>query len=370
MEDLSRRPGIAVSAVSVSQYTVPVALVVPNQFDRRTPLQQVWYWEPAEWERFTYEWVRMRASEEGYLGAEIIGGSNDRGADVVAFFTERRLNGEWHCFQCKLYHDDLALADALPEMVKPFVAAVETTRTLPTRYTFVAPRIHPRLKDLVLTPDELKSRFLEYLRGRSQTVTKLPAQLLGDVAKLAEATEFSMFWTVNLDEMLEVYSKSLLFAARFNYPPSGEPAKLPVPPKPAVDEARFLEQLVDVYRERLGEQVVTVDDAFGHPRSGSHLRRQREAFYAAEALRMYARDSVPGDAYTELQDDVLANLVEVADDEHESGWHRLRAVVTQAGNLQVSGSVIASHFQQVQRKGMCHQFANDDKLTWCDGGEQ
>ncbi|MEK2494824.1 hypothetical protein WN990_35290 [Kitasatospora purpeofusca] len=117
------------SAVTVSQYAVPVALVPPNQFDRRTPLQQVWFWDPDEWERFTCEWVRMRALEEGYLGTEIIGGSNDRGADVVGFFTERRLNGEWHCFQCKLYHEELALADALPEMVKPFVAAVETTRS-------------------------------------------------------------------------------------------------------------------------------------------------------------------------------------------------------------------------------------------------
>ncbi|OKJ09366.1 hypothetical protein AMK19_18315 [Kitasatospora sp. CB01950] len=255
-------------------------------------------------------------------------------------------------------------------MVKPFVAAVETTRTLPTRYTFVAPRIHPRLKDLVLTPDELKFRFLEYLRGRTQTVAKLPAQLLGDVVKLAEATEFSMFWTINLDEMLEVYSKSPLFAARFNYPPSGAPAKLPVPSEPAAGEARFLAQLVDVYQERYGRQIVTVDDAFTHARSRDHLRRQREAFYAAEELRLYARDSVPGDAYAELQDDVLVNLVEVADDDHESGWHRLRAVVTQAGNLQVSGSAIASYFRQVQRKGMCHQFANDDKLTWCDGGER
>ncbi|WP_143200264.1 ABC-three component system protein [Kitasatospora sp. CB01950] len=356
--------------MSVSQYAVPAALVPPNRFDRRTPLQQVWFWEPDEWERFTCEWVRMRAPEEGYLGTEIIGGSNDRGADVVAFFTERRLNGEWHCFQCKLYQDELEVADALPEMVKPFVAAVETTRTLPTRYTFVAPRIHPRLKDLVLTPDELKFRFLEYLRGRTQTVAKLPAQLLGDVVKLAEATEFSMFWTINLDEMLEVYSKSPLFAARFNYPPSGAPAKLPVPSEPAAGEARFLAQLVDVYQERYGRQIVTVDDAFTHARSRDHLRRQREAFYAAEELRLYARDSVPGDAYAELQDDVLVNLVEVADDDHESGWHRLRAVVTQAGNLQVSGSAIASYFRQVQRKGMCHQFANDDKLTWCDGGER
>ncbi|MFB7945538.1 ABC-three component system protein [Kitasatospora phosalacinea] len=370
MEDLSQERERRASAVTVSQYVAPAAAVPPNRFDRRTPLQQVWFREPDAWEQFTCEWVRMRAPEEGYLGTEIIGGSSDRGADVVAFFTERRLNGEWHCFQCKLYHEELEPAHALPEMLKPFVAAVETTRTLPTRYTFVAPRIHPRLKDLVLTPDELKSRFLKYLQGRSQTVTKLPAQLLADVVELAEATDFSMFWTANLDEMLEVYSKSPLFAARFNYPPSGEPAKLPVPPEPAADEARFLAQLVDVYRERYGQRIVTVDDAFAHAKSGDHLRRQREAFYAAEELRLYARDSVPGDAYAELQDDVLVNLVEVADDDHASGWHRLRAVVTQAGNLQVAGSAIASYFQQAQRKGMCHQFANDDKLTWCDGSEQ
>lgn len=121
MEDLSQERERRASAVTVSQYVAPAGAVASNRFDRRTPLQQVRFREPDQWEQFTCERVRMRAPAEGYLGTEIIGGSNDRGADVVAFFTERRLNGEWHCFQCKLYQDELEPAHALPEMARPFV---------------------------------------------------------------------------------------------------------------------------------------------------------------------------------------------------------------------------------------------------------
>lgn len=218
--------------MSVSQYVPPPSVVAHNQFDTRTPLQQVFYWTPEQWEQFTCEWVRMCRDEFGYLGVEVLGGTNDRGADVVAFMSEQRLNGVWHCYQCKHYTDDLALDDALPEMIKPFVATLETSRTLPARYIFVAPKIHPRLKDMVLTPAALKDRFLTYLDGRTKPVAALSPQTWAAVRALAESTDFSMFWTVNLDEVLEVYSKSPLFASRFNLPPTGKPRKLLPLPSP------------------------------------------------------------------------------------------------------------------------------------------
>ncbi|CAM5567349.1 hypothetical protein SAURM35S_02924 [Streptomyces aurantiogriseus] len=354
--------------IAVSQYVPPPSVVSHNRFDTRTPLQQVFYWEADQWEQFTCEWVRMRKDEFGYLGVEIIGGTNDRGADVVAFMSEQRLNGEWHCYQCKHYSDGLTLDDALPEMIKPFAAAVETTRTLPTKYIFVAPRIHSRLKDTVLTPAELKRRFLSYMDGRTRPVAALTPETRHAVRELAARTDFSMFWTVNLDEVLEVYSKSPLFASRFNLPPTGEPVKLIPPPVPGVNEARYLKRLLDVYQEKFGAQIATVKDAFEHPASGQHLGRQRVAFFDAESLRMYARESVPGDAYQELQDDVLDNLIEVAVRDFPSGWERLQAVLQASGQLNISGSLLASHFRNSQRKGMCHQLANEDKLTWCTGG--
>ncbi|WP_144440720.1 ABC-three component system protein [Streptomyces roseifaciens] len=358
--------------VSVSQYAPLPSAVSHNRFDTRTPLQQVFYWTPDQWEQFTCEWVRMRRDELGYLGVEIVGGTNDRGADVVAFMSDQRLNGVWHCYQCKHHSADLTLDDALPEMIKPFVATLETSRTLPTRYTFVAPRIHPRLKDTVLTPAELKKRFLAYMDGRTRPVAALPSATREAVRELAVRTDFSMFWTVNLDEVLEVYSKSQLFASRFNLPPTGEPRKLLPPPVPQGNEARYLQKLLDVYQERFGVDIATVEDAFEHPSSGQHLGRQRVAFFDAESLRMYARESVPGDAYEELQDDVLANLIEVIDMDFPSGWDRLQEVLKASGQLVPTGSPLlthlVSHFRNSQRKGMCHQLANDDKLTWCKGG--
>ncbi|WP_427919079.1 ABC-three component system protein [Streptomyces sp. cg40] len=354
------------AADTVSPYTIPAQAVAPNPFDTRTPLQQVFFWSPVQWEEFTCEWVRLRAKEEGYLGVEIIGGSNDRGADVVAFQTEQKLNGPWHCYQCKRYERELTLAQALPEMLKPFVAAVETSRTLPTRYFFVAPRIAPRLVDAVLTPQDLKQRFLEHLNGRPQHVRELDPGTLARARELAEATDFTMFWTVNLATMLELYAQTPMFPARFNLPPTGKPDKLVPPEQPDTAlEARFLEQLLRVYQEYFDDRIHTLADAFAHRETGPHLGRQREALYAAEALRMFARDSVPGEVYQELQADVLVMLVEVAMRRFPTGFDRLQSVLERAGVVQTHSPMLHPHFKNLERIGMCHQFANDDKLTWC-----
>ena len=361
---------LAGPAPVISQYTVPAETLAPNPFDTRTPLQQVYFWTPDQWEQFTFEWVSMRASHEGYAGVELIGGSNDRGADVVAFRTDRKLNGDWHCYQCKHYRDELTLTHALPEMLKPFVAAVETTRRLPSRYTFVAPQLAPRLVDTVLTPDELKKQFLNYLSRSPKPVRELDPAVLTAVEALAAKDTFSWFWTVNLSKILEIYRHSRLFVERFNLPPSGKPAKLPVPPEPDETlETRFLTQLLEVYRGYFGTHIVTLADAFAHIEAGEHLGRQRVAFYAAESLRMYARESIPGDVYEELQDDVLAVLVEVAIRRFPSGFDRLQEVLLKATDVPAHSPLLEKHFKNLERIGMCHQFANDRKLSWSRKGD-
>ncbi|WP_230746515.1 ABC-three component system protein [Streptacidiphilus sp. ASG 303] len=354
----------------MSEYTIPAQAAATNRFDTRTPLQQVYFWKSDEWEQFAFEWVKLRASHEGYAGVEMIGGSNDRGADVVAFFTEAKLNGPWHCFQCKHYQDALQVADAMPEMLKPFVAKVETTRTLPTRYTFVAPRIHPRLTDIMLTPKELKRQFLGYLNRRPDPVKRLDPAVLDKVHALAEADDFTWFYTVNLSTILEVVRDTPLYVERFNLPPAGKPKRIPVPDEPDNSvEARFVEQLLQVYRGYYSPHINTFADALEHEEAGDHVRRQRQAFYAAESVRMYARDSLPGDPYRELQEDVLPVLLEVAAPRFPTGFDRLQEVLVSASKVEPHSPMLKDHLKNIEKMGMCHQFANVNGLVWCRKGD-
>ena len=101
-----------------------------------------------------------------------------------------------------------------------------------------------------------------------------------------------------------------------------------------------------------------------HQKYGPHLQRQREAFYSAEALRLYARDSVPDGTYELLQGDVYTGVIDTAEADHASGMDRLRAVLTQSGQLDLGAHSLISVSRIEDRQGICHQLANADRLTW------
>ena len=46
------------------------------------------------------------------------------------------------------------------------------------------------------------------------------------------------------------------------------------------------------------------------PKLKDHFRRQREAFYEAESLRVFARDSVPPGTFESLLDDIHDGVID------------------------------------------------------------
>ncbi len=116
--------------------------------------------------------------------------------------------------------------------------------------------------------------------------------------------------------------------------------------------------------ESPGEQLQQ-DALSSHPTHGDHFKRQRISFYSAEALYMHARDSVPEGTFEALQDDVHAGVVEVAEALHATGMDRLREVLTAATQVQLDGhTALLSVARMDDRKGICHQLANENRLTW------
>ena len=101
-----------------------------------------------------------------------------------------------------------------------------------------------------------------------------------------------------------------------------------------------------------------------HARAGAHFRRQRVAFYNAEALRLFARDSVPEGTFDALIDDVHGGVVETEERDHKDGWERLTSVLEKVVTLSLGDNVLVSFTRLDDRKGICHQLANADRLTW------
>lgn len=335
-----------------------------------TPQQTLAYlFNADDWEDFTVEWVRALGSHEGrpYLRVKRMGGAGDRGADVAATLTPQGTAGEWHCFQCKHYGRQLALADAWAEVVKIFAAKIEGEYELPTRYVFVAPRIGITLDRLLINPDKLKKAFFEsWDKKGSKLGTDLDPVLREAVGKLAHDTDFSMFQAPDIDNILELHATTPHHVRRFAQPLKPRPAANPAPREQAPHEAVYVRKLLNVYNEKHSLGLETLQQAREHEKVKPHLARQREAFFHAEALRLFARDSVPDATYEAVEEDLYEAVIEIEDDHYDDGYDRLKAVLTTAAAHKPNPhNILAPVVKVIDLKGMCHRLANNDRLTWC-----
>ncbi|MGW5647981.1 ABC-three component system protein [Saccharopolyspora sp. NPDC003762] len=340
---------------------VSVALAGPPV----SPEGRIWLYSPDEWEEFIREWVT--GLEEEYVQIKRFGGAGDKGADVAAFKSHRQLEGPWDCFQAKHYVKPLSFSNAAPEILKVFIAVIGGDYRMPDTYQFLAPRgCSTELNRLLSLPTSLKKNFLARLVPNDPLARKIDAKTLDAVRNLAETTDFSLFKSVELPDALEVHSHTCFHAARFATALKPRPTHEPPPQNYAAHESRYLEQLLEVYVERHPGRVIGLELVADDPKLGKHFRRQRLAFYKAESLRVYARDSVPEGTFEKPQEDIYSGVIDTAESDHPDGYARLSSVLSQVGQLDLNRHKLITVTDNDDRKGICHQLANDDRLTWVE----
>lgn len=334
-----------------------------------SPQAYISWYDDEEWERFIEEWVY--ALKRGYVQIKRFGGSGDRGADIAAFKTERGLEGAWDCFQCKHYVAPLALSDIWPEMVKIFVAVSENLCKLPDTYQFLAPRGCSTQSGRTLSsPSLLRTQFFERLnKADSKPIKGFGPQDIVAARAVALDADFAMFRSVELVEVLEQHSTTRWHSGRFATALKPRPAHVPAPSELGSHESRYVRQLVDVYAEAHPNEKFEPESIASHPKVGARFRRQRENFYKAESLRVYARDAVPPGTFERLQDDIYAGIVDVVESDHATGLARLTSVLNLVGLLDLHRHRLITVADIDDRKGMCHQLANADRVVWMQNCE-
>lgn len=331
---------------------------------RLAPRKVIQTYDPDEWEIFIEEWASGMSPR--YVRVQRFGGSGDRGVDVAGFKTDRGFEGEWDCFQGKHYDKSLTPSIAWPEMLKIFLLPVRNPLyKLPTNYSFIAPRgLGTSLAHLVSTPTELKAKFLEQIEsGESKPFKELDQTIREAVRVLASATDFSMFGSIEVLTLIQQHGTTPHHAARFGGGLPDRPAFEPPPGEVLPDELVYVHKLIDAYQERYAV-VDSVSSIEAHAQAGTHLRRQRESFYRAEALRNFARDSVPSGTFEGLQNELYDAVIETTEADHSDGLERLRQTLEQAINAQLSANALIHVTGPADRRGICHQLANENRLTW------
>lgn len=154
------------------------------------------------------------------------------------------------------------------------------------------------------------------------------------------------------------------------------PLHLKVPSEVDQSEERYVRALLDAYGEHEGVPDLDLEGLKQFPKHGEHLKRQRQDYYAAEAIRRGTRDIYTEDdpdQFEELKDEIYEGVIDKHELDYDDGLARLRSVLSQACNVQVTRCWLSrdtSWIGNSQRKGVCHFLVNEDRLRgWVDSSE-
>lgn len=324
-----------------------------------------------DWEQFTHEWLWFYKDDGTYHDVNKYSGSGDMGLDLVAFTSDEGFDAPWDSYQCKHYDHALYPGDIYGEVAKIIYHSFKKTppfnqsARVPRKHVFVCPHgvgitVGRLLKDPKRFKEEIRTHWEKDCVPKIEK--GLVAPLAGDLLGYFDAFDFSIFEDVAAVDLIATHSKTPFHAPRFG---GGLPPKAPAAPPPTTptaQESNYLRKLMDAYGDHLGKKVDapdSLDEALGR-----HYDRQRVLFYSAESLRNFARDRTPPETFESLQDDIFHGVIDICEGEHPNGLARLKSAIIAAGQVSAGGNALFAVSAVAERQGICHQLANDDRLTW------
>lgn len=325
---------------------------------------------PDEWEEFVEEWATTLATS--YVKVSRFGGAGDLGVDIAGFCDQSGFEGVWDNYQCKRYDHPLRPSDIWVEIGKIIYYARIGKYSLPRKHYFVASiGVGTTLEQLLSKPTELRNKFKEnwatYCMEKITTTAKI--ELSGELLSYVDSFDFSIFSSKSHVELIEAHSQTGFHAVRFGGGLPARPDPDGPPEAPAPNESRYIRQLLDAYGDHLGTTLSDANALGSYSSIEKDFLRQRERFYHAEALRNFARDTVPEGTFNDLQDEIYHGVVDIAEGTHAHGFDRMKATITQATSVAVTANPLASVTKTQDRQGICHQLANDDRLLWVSNND-
>lgn len=329
------------------------------------PQQQLPIYSPDQWEGFVQEWLHY-CLKKTYQQVQRFAGAGDMGIDVAAFVDSKRLGGVWDNYQCKHYDHALTPGDVWSEFGKIIWYSLKKQYVPPRRYYFVAPwGTGPKLTHLLANATKLREELIanwdKNVKGKITSTQDVPL----DAALLAyvNAFDFSIFEAKTSLQLVEDHRATPVYAARFGGGLRTRPTAATPPATVAPVESRYVTQLLGAYAEHTGKPVPD-PSALAAPTLKGHFHRQREAFYQAESLRVFARDTVPPGTFESLQQDIFDGVIDTHDAAHADGYQKVCAVTKTAREVQITANALISCTQPKDRDGICHQLVNEDRLRW------
>lgn len=329
------------------------------------PLKLIFTYDSDEWEAFVDEWVH--SLQDRYIDAVRPTGSGDKGVDVAGLKDADRFLGRWDNYQCKHYSRPLGFSDIAKEIGKILWYSFNGDYKCPEACYFIAPKGTTPTLDLLLgNAVNLRAKVLEtWDKSVSKKVTDRDVIALeGDFKKYVESFDFRIFSAPAVRTVIEQHRATHYHQRRFGggLPPRPKSEK---PPEHIEDhEKNYVDRLLEAYAEHTGETVITIDGIVKWKPLNDHLKRSRESFFHAESLRVFVRDKTEPGTFQTLQDEIHDGVADTHAKSHEDGYACVLAVTDQAQTLALDAHPLNKAARTADRRGVCHQLANDGRLTW------
>jgi len=223
----------------------------------------------------------------------------------------------------------------------------------PRSYTFIAPRgIGTKLNSLLKSPDKLRQELITNREKhcRKEITSTQEILLEGEFLAYVNGFDFKIFQGKQPLALIDEHRASPYHLSRFG---GGFPAR-PMAACPPADigahETKYVEQLYLAYADHLKKPVSSTAD-LGKPMLREHFSRQREAFYQAEALRVFVRDKVDPGTFERLQSEIHAGVIDTHDEDYDDGYKRVVAVTKAAQDMAITANPLAPIAQTQDRRG-------------------
>lgn len=305
--------------------------------------------------------------ERKYEEVEHLGGAGDKGRDVVAYVdVDKKV---WDNYQCKHYNESLKPTDIYSEVGKLLYYTYKNDFTIPRKYYFVAPKgIGTKLSDLVKKPSELKKEVISNWQSycESNIIKKEKVTLEGQFKSYVESFDFSIFTTKGTHAILAEFLNSRFYASFFG---GGFSKPRPLDKLPTEEmlpmEDTYITKLLEAYSDLLDEPIDNLKQLSKCTSQLKHFKTQRINFYKAESLKDYANESLPSETiFEEFQDFIYDALEDIINDDYENGFICLKETLKEVQRIDLSGNIISQVTRPADRKGICHQLANDERIRW------
>jgi hypothetical protein len=321
--------------------------------------------EPGQWEEFTEEWA---TSIKSYKDVERWSGPGDMGRDIVAFTTDQKYDGPWDNYQCKRYAMKLQPHNVWVEFGKIVYYTFKGEFPPPANYYFAASKgVGLQLQKLLANPAKLRTELIKnwdaYCRKGITDTEEIPLQ--GALLDYLNKFNFKIFKHKTIVELVKGHANTIFHSRRFGAATFPERPPIETPPVAVQQkESRYVQQLFEVYSEKLAKQLNTPDDLVAYPELAGHFNRSREVFYFAESLRNFPRDSVDPGAFNEIREEIYHGVVNTYEMDYATGYNRMASTLQQAGTMTPNCNALCIRVQTQDKHGICHHLANEDRFVW------